>query len=141
MFLVGSCNFFSPLIFTTDAYWKCTFINIHSSFDRDKVNNMLPIINMLHLTTLQNVNHEHMLQPQHASQTTNINVLVSLSNNQITNCCSLLVCSIHTSYFKSVTIFTAIHKAIKTNWVQIWTGGSSCLLYPQHFVMLSPILK
>jgi len=118
-----------------------TFINMDSSFDTYTVNNMLPVINMLHLTTLPNVNHEYMLQSQHSSQTTNINALVNLFNNQIMDSGSHLVYSLHTSYFKSVTIFTATHKAIKTNWVQILKGGISCLVYPQPFVMLSPIFS
>jgi len=54
---------------------------------------------------------------------------MSLSNNQVMNNSSLLVYSIHTSCFKSVTIFTVTHKAIKTNWVQIQKGGILCLLY------------
>jgi hypothetical protein len=112
-----------------------------SSFATDTVNNMLPIVNMLHLTAISNVNDEHMLQSQHSSQTTNINALVNLFNNQIMDSSSHLLYSLHTSYFKSVTIFTATHKAIKTNWVQIQKGGISCLVYPQPFVMLSPILS
>jgi hypothetical protein len=111
------------------------------SFDTDTVNSMLPIINMLHLTTLSNVNHEHKLQSQHASQTTDINALVSLSNNQIMNSRALRVYSTHTSYFERVIIFTVTHKAIKIKWVQIQKGGISSILYPQPFVMLSPILS
>ena len=95
-----------------------------SSFDADTVNNTLPIISMLHLTTLSNMNHENMLQSQHSSQTTNINALVILPNNQTTNSSYCLVYSLHTSYFKSVTIFTAAHKTMKTNWVQIQKGGN-----------------
>jgi len=45
------------------------------------------------------------------------------------NSSSYLVYSLHTRYFKSVTIFTAAHKAMKTNWIQIQKGGNSFFFF------------
>jgi len=57
--MVQSQNVFGWVLKFFFTFLECTFINIDSSFDTDTVNNMLPIINMLHVTTLSNVNHEH----------------------------------------------------------------------------------